>query len=275
MVYSSDLFSIPSQCPVCSQQLSQEGDFIYCRSKKCPARLFGDVKVWIDRLGLLFWGDSMIKSLTDPDNPCSIKSVADIYRMSEDDLERHCSGIKMARKCWKVLHNNTSIPLEIVLAGLNIQNFGLSTATDVVKSGYDTVDKILTITTEQLVGIQNIGGITADQIKTGIDSKAGVLLDLASVLDIKTSSTGPLVGKKICITGDLWAPRKSVQKQIVEAGGQAVSSVSKDTSLLVCDSIDSTSFKSKKALAYGVPVICGNDLKSLLNGGTSLEELLK
>src|SRR5512133_3572737 len=103
---SLDPFLIPTNCPACLHPLSVEGDFLYCRNKHCPTRLFGDVKVWVDRLGLLFWGDALIESLTNPDNPNAIHSVADLYSMSVAHLEEHCSGTKVARKCWKVLNDN-------------------------------------------------------------------------------------------------------------------------------------------------------------------------
>ena len=269
-----EYFSIPSICPACSHPLSVEGDFLYCRSKRCPTRLFGDVKVWVDRLGLLFWGDALISSLTDPDSSNSVKKVSDLYRMSVADFEEHCSGLKMAKKCWKVLHDNMSVPLEVVLAGLNISNLGLATATDIVKAGYDTIKKVCDLTTEQLIAIPNIGEITADQIKTGLDSKSDLLADLESVLDIRSATVGPLSGKKVCITGDVWAPRKAVQKLIVAAGGQAVDSVSKDTSLLVCDDVGSSTAKNKRAIAYAIPIVNGSDLKRILDGLVTWDELL-
>jgi len=236
-------------------------------------RLFGDVKVWVDRLGLLFWGDALIDSLTDPNNSHSVKSVADLYRMTIADLEEHCSGAKMAKKCWKVLHDSMSVPLEVILAGLNIPNLGLATATDIVRAGHDTVEKVAELTAEQLMVVPNIGQITADQIRTGLDAKASLLLELGTILDVSRPGSGPLAGKKICITGEVWAPRKAVQKLIVAAGGQAADSVSKDTSLLVCDEAGSSSAKSKRAAAYGIPIVSGSDLKRILDGFVTWDEL--
>jgi DNA ligase (NAD+) len=178
----------------------------------------------------------------------------------------------MAVKCWKALHDNMSVPLEVVLAGMNIPNLGLTTATDIVKAGHDTIDKVLSLTISQLVSVQNVGEITAKQVYLGLSSKKDVLIDLASVLDIKSTRLGPLSGKKVCITGDIWAPRKAVQKMIVTAGGQAVNSVSKDTSFLVCDDANSSSSKSKRAAAYGIPSISGSDLKRILDGITTYKK---
>lgn len=271
----ADCFHPPDICPACSSPLSIEGDFLYCRSRSCPLKLFGAVKVWVERLGLLHWGDALIDSLTDSEKPGSVKSVGDLYRMSVADIESHCSGLKVARKCWQTLHDNMSVPLEVVLSGMNIPNLGLVTATDIVKAGYDTVDKVLSLTIEQLTAVPNIGEITAKQVHAGIGAKRDVLLDLASVLDIRSVRSGPLSGKKVCITGDVWAPRKAVQKMVAAAGGQAVDSVSKDTSFLVCDDAGSSTSKSKRAAAYGIPTISGQDLKRVLDGLVSCEELEK
>lgn len=256
-------FSIPANCPVCFRPVSVEGDFLYCRHKTCPARLSGSVKVWVDRLGLLFWGNALIDSLTSESS--EVKSVADLYRLTVEDLARHCSGVKMARKCWKVLHDNVDLPLEVILSALNIQNLGLATATDVVHAGFDNIETILNMTYEDLIKVPNVGDVTARQILAGISERRIVLEDLQTVVRVKTPGGGGLLkGAKICITGDVWAPRKAVQKMIIEAGGQAVDTVSKDTKFLVSDDSDSTSSKSQKAKKYGIPIINGLMLKSML-----------
>jgi DNA ligase (NAD+) len=259
----AELFPIPELCPACSGPTSIEGDFLYCRSKSCPARLSGAVKVWVRNLGLLHWGDAMIDALTDPDNP-RISSVADLYRLSVEDLAGCCSGTKMARKCHSVLHSNKSVPLELVLASLNIPNFGTSTATDVVQAGYDTVGKVLSMDFRQLLEVPNVGEVTARQVMEGLQARRDLILDLDGVLDIREPSGGPLQGKTVCITGELSMPRKAVEKLIMDAGGSPKGTVSKTTSYLVTNNPDTTSSKMKKAQKYGVPVIDEAGLRGLL-----------
>jgi NAD-dependent DNA ligase len=127
-------FEIPSLCPICGSPTSVEGDFLFCRSKQCPARLAGSVRTWINRLGLLHWGDAMIEALCDPDKP-KVSNVADLYGLTVEDLAACCSGQKMAKKCHDILHSNKSISLELMLAGLNIPNIGLGTARMSFKPG--------------------------------------------------------------------------------------------------------------------------------------------
>ena len=249
-----DLFPIPDFCPLCSGPTAVEGDFLYCRSKACPARLSGAVRVWVRNLGLLHWGDAMIDALTEFGKE-RISSVADLYRMSVEDLAKCCSGTKMATKCHGILHDNKSIPLELMLASLNIPNFGTSTATDVIQAGFDTVEKVLAMDFDDAMAVPNVGEVTARQILEGISARRELILELEKVLELRSPSGGPLEGKTVCITGELSRPRKAIEKLVMDAGGSPKGTVSKTTSYLVTNDPTTTSSKMRKAKKYGVPVI--------------------
>lgn len=260
------LFEIPEYCPICSRPTIIVGDFLYCRSKECPSRLSGSVKAWIRNFGLLHWGDAMIDSITDDRH--IINSVADLYSLSVADLSECCSGIKMAQKCHAVLHANKSVSLDLVLSSLNIPNFGLSTASDIVRAGFDTVGKVLTASFDDLKNIKNIGHKTALQIQEGLVTYQDVLLELEQCLDIHPPSCGIFHGKNICITGELSLPRKAIEKMIMEYGGFPKGSVSKDISYLVCNNSETTSSKMLKAKKYGINIINEEELMKLLNSSS-------
>jgi DNA ligase (NAD+) len=258
-------FQLPAFCPSCAGPTTESGDFLFCKSKSCPSRLSGDVKVWIKKLGLLHWGDAMIEALTDSDSPM-ISSVADLYLLSPEELSGACSGLKMAKKCHGVLHSNKSIPLELFLGSLNIPILGVGTATDIVQAGFDTVEKVIAMTYDDLVSIPNIGDVTARQVCEGLILKADALRSLAGVLDIRKPAGGALAGMQICITGELSMPRKAIEKMIMEAGGFPKGSVSKTTSLLVTNYPDTTSSKMANAKKHGVKVISEAELMGILRG---------
>lgn len=262
------IFKIPDYCPVCVGPTSSENFFLWCRNKTCPAKLAGSVKVWIKRLGLLHWGDAIVDQLTDPDNP-RINSISDLYKLTVDDIAVCTSGSKMARKCYEVLHENKKIPLELLLASLNIPNFALATATDIVQAGYDTVEKVTSLTYDSLLKIPNIGEVTARQVLDGLQERKDVILELAEVLDLQKPSGGPLTGKSFCITGATSKPRKAVEKMILEAGGIAKSSVGSGLSFLVTNDQDTTSSKMKNAKKYDVQVISEQDLYQMIKSFSS------
>lgn len=260
-----ELFSIPDLCPVCAGPTFVEGDFLYCRSKRCPAKLSGAVKVWIERLGLLHWGDALVEILTDSDNP-RIKDIPDLYRLTVDDLTECCSGVKVAQKCYDILHANKTVPIELLLSAINIPNLGISTATDIVQAGFDSVDKVISMDFNDLTKVPNVGDITARQIIDGLQEKRETILKLVEVLNIQEPIAGALTGKSFCITGELSQPRKAIQKAILEAGGVVKTSVTASLSYLITNNPDTTSSKMKKAKKYGTSVITEEEFNQMLVG---------
>lgn len=263
MTESISAFKIPDSCPACSSPLSEEGDFLYCRSRACPAQIRGSVLVWVRNLGLLHWGDTLLLNLTKPDDP-KIQTLADLYRLTVEDIAKCCSGLKVAEKCYQTLHSNKDIPVELLFGSMNIPNFALSTATDVVQAGYDTVDKILSMSLEQLESVPNIGKKTAISIYNGLREKESQIRDLDTVLTVKKPVIGNLNGKSFCITGELARPRKIVEKMILDAGGIVKSSVGKTTSYLVTNDTSTGSSKLQNAQKYGVHIIDESALYTLL-----------
>lgn len=262
-VIRAEFFTIPDMCPVCSGPLSEEGQFLYCRSRSCPVQLSGSVKVWIKRLGLLHWGDALVDALTNPENS-KVSSLADLYRLSVDDIAACSSGNKFAQKCWDVLHSNKKITIELLLASLNIPNLAVATATDIVQAGYSTVDKLLSMSYEDLLKVPNVGEKTARQIYDGIQDRRDAITELSLVLEIIKPNTGPLSGIRICITGDLWAPRPAVHKMILTAGGIVKTSITKDLDFLVADDTQSGTSKLTKAAKLGIAIIGGEKLRQML-----------
>lgn len=256
-------FEIPKACPACNSQTEIEGKFLYCRSKSCPAKLSGSVQVWVERLGLLHWGDTLIFSLTNPDD-LAISSIADLYRLSVESISKHCSGMKVAQKCHNQLHAQKRISLQLVLSALNIQFLGIATATDMVANGIDTVEKVIEINIERLTKVPNIGERTALLIYDGIQQKKEVLLDLNSVLEIVGSDSGSLSGKSFCITGALGRPRKAVEKIIMDNGGTIKGSVGAGLSYLITNFPDTTSTKMQKAQKNGTLIIDENKFYEMI-----------
>lgn len=257
------LFQIPQSCPVCSGSVTIHNAFLYCDSRSCPSKLSGSVKVWIKRLGLLHWGDALVDSLTESDSP-KVACIADLYRLTVDDIAECSSGGKFAKKCYDVLHSSKSLTLELLIASLNISNLATATASDIVGAGHDTVEKILALTVDDLLKVPNVGDITARQVYDGLQSKRHEIEELAKVLDIRKPASGPLSGKSFCITGATSRPRKAVEKSILDAGGTVKGSVGAGLTYLVTNDSDTGSSKMVSAKKHGTAVISESDLMRMI-----------
>lgn len=260
-------------CPVCGALLERRTYFLYCVSKSCPIKLSGSVRVWVKRLGLLHWGDALIDALTDPDSP-RVDTLADLYRLSVADIAECCSGEKFARKCYDVLHSQKRVSLELLLSALNIQNMAVATATDIVRAGFDTVGKVLTLVDapepdaiSALVSVPNVGPITAKQVLDGLRERRSIIEDLSSVLDVRASE-GLLSGKTFCITGSTSKPRKALEKMIMDAGGGVKGSAGAGLTYLVTNDPDTGSKKMQGAKKHGTKVISESELCSILSSPT-------
>lgn len=248
-------FLPPSHCPSCSSSLIESGSFLYCRNASCPSKTTGTVKVWIERLGLLHWGESTINSLCDGED-APVRRVADLYDLTLEDLARHSSGIKFASKLYDVLHSAKSMKFSLFLSGLNVPNLGISTAVDMETNGINSIEELLSITPERLCKIPNIGKRTAEMIYNSIHDRSEDIRALSTKLNFETVKNGVLTGKSFCITGSTRIPRRGLQKMVLDNGGIVKESVVSGLSYLITnESEEFGSDKMKKAKKFGVTVI--------------------
>jgi NAD-dependent DNA ligase len=91
--------------------------------------------------------------------------------------------------------------------------------------------------------------------------KNRLMLDTIKRKDKKKVSNLKLLDVKIVFTG---FRNKEWQKQIEELGGSIVDSVSSNTSLLVCESLDDSSNKLVKARKHNVPIISKSEFKDYM-----------
>ncbi len=90
------------------------------------------------------------------------------------------------------------------------------------------------------------------------------LIELGFEFSVEATRETSITGKKICITGALSEKRPIVEDMIREAGGIMVSSVSKNTDILVTNETDPSSSKYKKALDLGINIITEAALMKLM-----------
>ena len=82
-----------------------------------------------------------------------------------------------------------------------------------------------------------------------------------------TVSNGSISGKTFVITGKLnaFSSRDEAKERIEELGGKVSGSISKNTSYLINNDINSVSGKNKKAKELGIPIITEEDFLSLIS----------
>jgi len=130
---------------------------------------------------------------------------------------------------------------------------------NVVLGGFDTIEKIINLTVQDLISLDGFAEKSATDFVASINEKKEIIKKLISLgfnfkklEEVKDSN---ISGLKFCITGSLSMKRSDLQKIIKQNGGEAVSSVSSKTDYVITNDTESTSSKFVKAKELNIPII--------------------
>lgn len=254
---------MPHVCETCGTELIDEGSRLFCPNKNCPKRVVHQVMKWVQVVDIRDLGSTLIMNL------CSngkIRSISDIYALSLEDLipfflneesvakEKKSLG---AEKVLKSIQNHRRMSLATFVAGFDIEGIGETTVEKLVAAGYNTLEKLLSLTEEQIAKVYGFAQVMAKIAVEGFAENREEMEKLAlNTITIEKSAEGLLNGKSFCFTGELVRMKRSEAEKIVKSlGGICKSSVTKDLSYLVTNNPASGSSKNKKAVELGIPVI--------------------
>ncbi len=254
--------SVPERCETCGTPLKDEGSRLFCPNKKCGKRVLHQLMKWVQTLDIRDLGETLVQALFASGK---VRSISDLYTLTEEDLtpfflnEQSIAAEKKSLGAQKVLlsiQNRRRIPLPVYIAGFDIEGIGETTVEKLVSAGFNTVEKLLAMTTEQAAQVYGFAETMAAIAVEGLSENAEEIRRLSqSVITVETSSGGKLEGKSFCFTGELSIKRSEAEKLVKENGGTCKSSVTKDLSYLVTNDTSSGSSKNQKAAKLGIPVI--------------------
>jgi DNA ligase (NAD+) len=265
-------FHMPERCPVCGGHVVRtEGEADHrCVNANCPAKLRESVLHFASRsvMNIEGMGDALVNQLTDRG---FVKNVADIYRLSKDDLLKlERMGDKSAQNVLNEIEASKTLPLERVIYGLGIRFVGERTA-EFLAEHFGSLDAIMKAGEEELQEVNEVGPRIAKSIVEFFQEprnrelveqlrKAGL-----TFTGNKKERGTKLAGKTFVLTGTLSRySRDEAKKMIEDAGGRVSGSVSKKTDYVVAGA-DAGS-KLDKAKELGVEVVGENEMEALIRG---------
>ena len=266
-------FAMPKECPVCRGHVVREdGEAASrCINVNCPARLKESIRHFASRhvMAIDGMGDALIEQLVDAG---LVKGVADLYRLSEADLEAlERMGPKSAQNVCMNIRRSKLMPMPRVIGALGIRFVGERTA-QLLAEHFGSLDLIANATREELQQAQEVGPKVAEAIFDFFHEPRNLELvnrlraeGLMFTHTVVKRDAGPLVGLTFVLTGTLPnLTRDDAKKRIEEAGGKVSGSVSKKTSFVVAG--EEAGSKLEKARELGVPVIDEDGLLEKLAG---------
>ena len=251
----------PMTCPECGAKTAMRGDFCVCTNMmSCPAQVSGRIKNWVNRLNLLDVGVGLIDKLVEKK---MVKSVADLYRLTERDLVTiDRMGWSSAKKVVDIIEQKKNVTIEKLLGSLTIQMIGESTITALTDAGHTTLEGIFAMSESKLSMVPKIGWVKAQKLYEGLRANKALIDELLSLGVTIKSRTGCLAGKSFQFTGTM-KNKRALLKELVENNGGTIKSGSSLSYLVVADP-NSNSSKNVAARKNGTKCISEDEFLAML-----------
>lgn len=258
-------YEIPSACPSCDGPIREDDIRLKCDNDSCPAQVKEQILNFIQKIGI---DDLSSKRLDELIKVKLVKEIPDLYKLTvEDFLTLDKVKDKLAKKLFDAIEGSKNGDLTTFLSALGIQGGAYNKCERVVLAGYNDLEKIKSLTQEQLEDIEGFAEKSATEFLSSLKSKHSMIEKLEklgfSFEAIERKET-PITGKKICITGALSRKRSDIEADIRAVGGVVVGSVSKNTDFLLTNEEEGSSSKFKKATSLGIPIINEEDLQNYI-----------
>jgi len=265
-------FVMPRKCPVCGSAIVRlEGEVAHrCLNTACPARIKQSILHFASKDGLDIdgLGEKAVDQLV---TRGIVSRLGDLFRLDREtlaSLERF--GPKSAENLVSSLKAAKSPTLGRFLFALGIPGVGSHIA-EVLASRFNTLDRVMGATLDELTAIPEIGPQTGGAIVSffaNAENRRTIEDLLATGLTIRADRTGggsgPLTGKRFVLTGALDSmTRAEATARIRERGGQVSSSVSRKTDFVVVGRDPGA--KAERARALGVPTLTEEEFLRLLS----------
>ncbi|QLK86416.1 NAD-dependent DNA ligase LigA [Staphylococcus sp. 17KM0847] len=258
-------YHMPTHCPSCNHELVRiEGEVaLRCINPKCQAQLVEGLIHFVSRQAMNIdgLGTKIIEQLYEHE---LIRDVADIFYLTQEDLlplER--MGEKKVQNLLSAIEASKQRSLEHLLFGLGIRHLGVK-ASQVLAEKYETMERLLAVTEEELVTIHDVGEKLAQSFVTYMANKdIRALLDKLTAQGVNMTFTGQKLsqveghpdfqGKTIVLTGKLQQMTRSEASQwLKQQGAKVTNSVTRSTDLVIVG-VDAGS-KLVKAETLGTPI---------------------
>ncbi|MCI2841145.1 NAD-dependent DNA ligase LigA [Staphylococcus hominis] len=258
-------YRMPTHCPSCGHELVHiEGEVaLRCINPKCQAQLVEGLIHFVSRQAMNIdgLGNKIIQQLY---HHQLIKDVGDIFYLTKEDLlplER--MGTKKVENLLSAIEHAKQNSLEHLLFGLGIRHLGAK-ASQILAEKFETMDRLLKVTEEELIAIHDIGDKLAQSVVTYLDNEdikalieklkdKNVNMTYKGVKSSEIEGHPEFQNKTIVLTGKLQQmTRKEATTWLEMQGAKVTSSVTKSTDLVIAG--EDAGSKLSKAEQFGTEI---------------------
>ncbi|MBQ6755922.1 MAG: NAD-dependent DNA ligase LigA [Oscillospiraceae bacterium] len=263
-------FSFPETCPVCGEPVYRDegGAAIRCHGAECPAQRLRHIIHFASREAMDIEGLGESVSALLIDNGL-IKNAGDLYSLQAQELAALPGfGKKSAENLISAIEKSKENDLWRVICALGIPQVGSSAARALARA-FGNMEALENASLPELCAIEDIGGITAQNIIDWFESKQsrhflGLLREAGVNMESREEPIGTkFAGITFVLTGTLEKYTRDEAKALIEANGGKVSgSVSKKTGIVLAG--EAAGSKLTKAEELGIKIISESDFEEML-----------
>lgn len=258
----SNTCSHPSHCPSCGHEtkisMDHETKTVICNNEDCPAQKVMKLSNFVgkEQMNIVGLSEATIEKFVDLG---MITDFASFYKLEQYKnliLKLDGFGDKSYEKMIDAIEHSKKVALSHFIFALGIPNVGYKNASNICAHFGDDLNKIMLATKEQLLEVQGIGQVMANDIYTYFDTEKhiNVINDLLNYItfikeEVTEVTESSITGKSFLVTGNIehFKNRKELENKIKEMGGLIGKAVNKDLDYLINNDINSSSSKNKKA----------------------------
>ncbi len=262
---------LPAACPSCAQPLDWQNDFLKCANSHCRAQIEQRLSHWFRILGNADWfGIKTIQKIVDSGHA----SLEAVYRLTETDFAAMGFGPVQSKNLAQAITISRTQPVEDwrFLAAFGIADLGTGDSRKLL--AHVSIEKITTVTPEDLIAIKGFGEKTSRSIAASIAATRDTIEHMLA-LDFDLLRTplaaeqaaieSPIAGKGIVFTGKMMhGDRKAMQTRARNLGATVQTAVSGNTDYLVCGAkVGAT--KIGKAEELGITILTEDQYLTMLD----------
>lgn len=256
----------PTNCPVCSEELLDEGVLLKCQNLECNARVVNSIIYFASKpcLNIDGLGNKIVEALF---HAGVVKSVVDLFDLTLDKLLA-LEGFKekKSQNLLDSLENAKGCDYWRFINSLGIEHVGEVASKTLSQSfGSGFIDA----TKEQIVACEGIGEEMAESVLEFVRVNRENILKLQEILNPKEpvkkaeAEENPFKAKTVVLTGTMSASRGEIKEMLEELGAKVSGSVSKKTDFVIYG--EDAGSKYDKAMDLGVECLTENEMRALIN----------
>jgi len=255
----------PINCPVCEQEVLDEGTLIKCQNLDCESRVVNSIIYFASKncMNIDGLGNKIVEQLV---NEKIIFDILDLYSLKYQDLEK-LEGFKEKKinNLLKAIKNTQGRELHRIINAMGIEHIGEVASKQIcLEFGLDLIN----LDYEKLINLEGIGEQMANsfleftRVNNTLIQKLFELIKPLVEMKIEAIENS-FKGKTVVLTGSMTKSRGLIKKELETLGAKVSSSVSKKTDYVIYG--EDAGSKYEKAISLSVETLTEEQMYNLLN----------